>query len=405
MDPQLEQIVQRMIDAGEPEDAIAEVIRSYQPQGSATGGFFNRLLEVGKAIPGAIKQTVTDPVGTIKGLHEAQMQQFDKAGEAYANGNYSEMVGYAGAGLLPGVGPAAASIGEDFGSGDRERVGRGVADAAMMALPVGRHAGAPIRRGVHQAAGAVADNATLGSLVSGGSMTSGVVRGLARATEKLTAPKAPKPVAGLDRNMANVSSGGGRGSRAAEIPDSVRALNDTGVDKYMPNVSPKTGTMPPEFYTPDEEVIYNATRPYSYGDFVEPKDILPSGMPVERTSPRVFDHREVSLSGSRPPREMPPVDDVGPMSMREQMTRGLNEDMHVADAADREWQSANPAMPRSVRAMSPRLDAKVENAVSNHQRRRRHGVAGFRNLPELPPGELDRISKVIAGIEARRGGE
>jgi hypothetical protein len=61
---------------------------------------------------------VSSPVETGKALVGAQADQFRKAGEAYQQGRLSEAAGYAGAGVLPLVGPWAAGIGEQAGAGD-----------------------------------------------------------------------------------------------------------------------------------------------------------------------------------------------------------------------------------------------------------------------------------------------
>ena len=147
---ELERIVQRMIDAGESEDNIAAVIKEYHNSGVApavagpadvsTGNtLLKTLAGMGKRtaeIPGELWQslktlTTTNPATTLKNLYEGQLQQFDKAGADAAQGRYSEMAGHGLAGLLPLLGPAAARSGEDIGSGDPTRAGRGIVDAGL----------------------------------------------------------------------------------------------------------------------------------------------------------------------------------------------------------------------------------------------------------------------------------
>lgn len=54
----------------------------------------------------------------LKGLGQAQLEQFKKGYEAYKAGRFSEAAGHTLAGALPLVGPAAAAAGETIGSGD-----------------------------------------------------------------------------------------------------------------------------------------------------------------------------------------------------------------------------------------------------------------------------------------------
>ncbi len=58
----------------------------------------------------------------------------EKAVKSFQQGRVSEGLGYTGGTLLPGVGPAAASAGEDFGSGD---VQGGLSTLAAGAVPIG----------------------------------------------------------------------------------------------------------------------------------------------------------------------------------------------------------------------------------------------------------------------------
>lgn len=54
----------------------------------------------------------------LRGMGTAQVEQFKKAKDAYDQGRISEAVGHTVAGALPLMGPAAASAGEQIGSGD-----------------------------------------------------------------------------------------------------------------------------------------------------------------------------------------------------------------------------------------------------------------------------------------------
>ena len=116
-----------------------------QPQGSAVGRFFTGLGE--SLDPRPLLQAVASPVETAKGIGRAQMGQFEKAGEALSRGSYVEGLGQGAAGLLPIVGPAAAAVGEQIGSGDvAGGLGAGLAAVAPGgALKAARATGAPAR--------------------------------------------------------------------------------------------------------------------------------------------------------------------------------------------------------------------------------------------------------------------
>ena len=68
----------------------------------------------------------------------AQGEQFQKSGEAFGEGRYSEGLGHGLAGVLPVVGPGAAAVGEQIGGGD---VAGGLGAATASVLPVGALAG------------------------------------------------------------------------------------------------------------------------------------------------------------------------------------------------------------------------------------------------------------------------
>lgn len=79
------------------------------------------LYDTGKAGAGAFSGNLAmgdDFAADLKGLGQAQVDQFKKGKQAYHEGRISEAVGHTIAGALPLVGPAAANAGEQIGSGD-----------------------------------------------------------------------------------------------------------------------------------------------------------------------------------------------------------------------------------------------------------------------------------------------
>jgi hypothetical protein len=77
-------------------------------------------------------QAVTSPIETVKGLAGAQWDQAKQAAALAQEGRYSEAAGHAGAAVLPVVGPIAAGVGEQIGSGD---VAGGLGAAAGLLTP------------------------------------------------------------------------------------------------------------------------------------------------------------------------------------------------------------------------------------------------------------------------------
>ena len=126
---ELRVIVKRMMDAGESEANIGAVIQRMsarptpqptQPQGSALGRFASGAGEMLNPVTMAkgLYQTVRHPIDTASAIYDQQGQQFDKAAQAGREGRFSEMFGHGAASFLPVVGPLAASIGEQAGTGD-----------------------------------------------------------------------------------------------------------------------------------------------------------------------------------------------------------------------------------------------------------------------------------------------
>lgn len=124
---ELRVIVKRMMDAGESEQNIAAVIQRMAkpaqepaPQSSALGRFASgagEMLNPVTMVKG-LYQTVRHPIDTASAIYQQQGAEFDKAVAAGREGRYSEMVGHGAAAFLPVVGPLAADIGEQAGSGD-----------------------------------------------------------------------------------------------------------------------------------------------------------------------------------------------------------------------------------------------------------------------------------------------
>lgn len=203
-------------------------------------GFIETLKGMGSRaaeLPGEAYQSLktlltTDPRTTLKGLYENQLQQFDKAGADAANGRYSEMVGHGAAGLMPLLGPAAASIGEDVGTGDPRRMGRGITDAAVMALssPTGANAAAGAAKALGRGALKVAKSPAAATIAGAG------IGGLADGWQgALVGAAGGGKLGQFMKVMERLAPG------AEEVADDVKTAVPT--DRYMPNrPTPGRGT-------------------------------------------------------------------------------------------------------------------------------------------------------------------
>ena len=114
------------------EQKIQAMERARNPEGSALKRFATGVAS--SFDPRGLIQAVSSPVETVKGLVSAQGEQLQKSGEAFGAGRYSEALGHGLAGAIPVVGPGAAAIGEQIGSGD---VAGGLGAAVASLLPGG----------------------------------------------------------------------------------------------------------------------------------------------------------------------------------------------------------------------------------------------------------------------------
>lgn len=101
-------------------DTAPQSVRSNREPDSALGRYVSGVWEMVNpvTIVKGLATAIANPIDTGRAIIEAQKTQLEKAREAYGEGRYSEMVGHGAAGVLPVIGPAAADIGEQIGSGD-----------------------------------------------------------------------------------------------------------------------------------------------------------------------------------------------------------------------------------------------------------------------------------------------
>ena len=134
--------------------AIAEAEHSNAPvSGSALRRFIGgaaQMLNPVTAVKG-VYQAVRHPVQTYDALADASAEQFVKAKDAAGQGRYSEAAAHGIAGVVPGIGPVVANIGEQIGSGD---IAGGAGAAAGILTPLS--AAKPIVAGVAKATGKTA---------------------------------------------------------------------------------------------------------------------------------------------------------------------------------------------------------------------------------------------------------
>ena len=117
--------------------AIAEAENSNAP---VSGGALRRLLQNAGSVlnPITIAQgaahAVMNPGDTYNALVDASADQFNKARDAFGEGRFVAGVGHGAAGVLPGMGPAAADTGEQIRSGD---IAGGLGALAGVLVPFG----------------------------------------------------------------------------------------------------------------------------------------------------------------------------------------------------------------------------------------------------------------------------
>lgn len=137
------------------------------PEGSAFGRFTRNF---GAAVnPVAMARglwsAATNLPETATGIWNAQMGQFEKAGEAFNRGGIGgtvEAAGRVAAGALPLVGPAAAAAGDQIASGDVAGglgAGAGLVVPAVAARPLTQAAGKVLKRPAQATARAVYQSA------------------------------------------------------------------------------------------------------------------------------------------------------------------------------------------------------------------------------------------------------
>lgn len=138
----------------------ADATPAAQPaQADAVSRFLSNAGEVLNPVTAitGLASAVRHPIRTGQGIVQAHVAQAGKARQAFTEGRMSEAVGHAGATLLPILGPAAADIGEQIGTGDvAGGLGRGVATVAGTALA------GPAVRGAGRMAKPVADRVSRG---------------------------------------------------------------------------------------------------------------------------------------------------------------------------------------------------------------------------------------------------
>lgn len=82
----------------------------------------------------------------VHGLTNAHLDQFKKAYQAFQEGRLSEALGHTLAGVVPIVGPAAAGVGEEIGTGDPRTMAHGVGGAIALVAPAALKYGTEVAR-------------------------------------------------------------------------------------------------------------------------------------------------------------------------------------------------------------------------------------------------------------------
>lgn len=170
----LDGIVQQMLADGQDDATIQAVVDDFKARHMTEEPESPSMLDLaGTALGQAARSLVTGPIDLVRTVGnivtespvadpsligarvvgrlvvDPAREQGRKAINAWREGRISEAAGHGAAALLPLLGPAAAHIGEQIGTGDPETMARGVGDlTALAAAPaVARGAGAAARVG------------------------------------------------------------------------------------------------------------------------------------------------------------------------------------------------------------------------------------------------------------------
>lgn len=342
------------------------------PQGSTLmrtlSGMGKRALETPLNVLSGLKNLATSPLQTAKGLYESQLQQFDKAGEAAALGRYSEMFGHGAAGLLPVLGPVAADIGEGLGSGDAERAGAALTDAALLSL------GSPTARSLAMAPIKAVASPANAALLSMARKIEGATKGLgdpgmvgrgARLFRELNPAKGSTRVP-IERYGGNVPAS--RVTRGVEgVSPSVRQASQPLIERFSPNVP---GTI--------EEGIESASG------------LLTREQQAAQAIDRFMPNRPSGVS------------DVSKRASFNRQTPQLVDEVAETVSAPGFDLGDIVNAPISIAAQKAlRRRQMIQQTLDELRGSREHGTAGFRQLPELSDAEAARISTSIERIMGR----
>jgi hypothetical protein len=187
-----------------------------------------------------LAQAVVHPLDTIQGAGEQMGQQWEKAGQAWNEGRYSEALGHGAAGSIPLLGPAAAAAGERIGTGD---VAGGLGEGVGLLLPVLGPRG--VKAGVKQ----------LGSLPVGGKLATvlegkaadkvaGVMRPEVGPNKLRFGNKAREVAPAIAKDLAEegapLTKGGFHDAVKTKLAEATNAL-DEAADARLPNQAFDTG--------------------------------------------------------------------------------------------------------------------------------------------------------------------
>jgi hypothetical protein len=305
-----------------------------------------------------------------------------------------------------------------------------LAMAGLNLLPGGKAAVTLARKG-RGAAGAVGD------VLQGADASMDVLKRQGRGLQlKNTRPMGPNQrvpyagaagddlssasISGMDALAPNVSAGRQTAGAAEDLSGFASPF-----ERYAPSLS-GIGAAADDIVDESGRVLAKA-----------PKQTPIQTAPRSLNEPPVMEGRQFAAS--------PDPADLPRMQMpntRQRITQELDDLEDVTSRADREWQAANPAMPRAMRGGqeplslqvmddviepqglpsmgevddvignmanvpfskakgSPRLNRSADQSIEAIKAAKQHGIAGFHDLPELSAGELARMSANIKRFGGR----
>lgn len=331
-------------------------------------GFVNTLKSDISSIPSA----AAHPMRTLTGMATAQHNAFQKGRDAFKQGDYVSGAGYTAAGALPVLGPMAAQVGEEVGSGQYGQAG---AHAAELMVPEGIKTGARV----------IPFESLKTAAKTGAASSSEIMERLRNATGEVAKQT---PGASKVRNVANAAREGYGKATAKSVRE---ASEPPTAPRPESNAGPAKGQYDnPRLKPPDHPNARNRSTPSSGPAMMKPEDVT------------------ARIDASRPPVEELPAQ--GTYEVRDQLKKiGAK-----WDADKKVWRVPKDQIEKARDIVNP---DRVKASSSEYRTRGERDITppspkGKLKAPEAPkeaapapavPSHIDMASSAMADMIKRAG--